>query len=240
MTFLNEPLTNQSSGRLTAAADAKRYMKNTKLSNLNKSVKYLKDYHNDHLTLFKKMMNANDGNLFPLDIVASGVMKRSLNLISGFCLLIENHNLLCAAPLLRLQIDNVLRFSAAWLVENPHDFANKIMDGVPVKDLKDINNKKLTDTYLKKVLGKKHPWLQRVYEETSGFVHLSDKHIFTTIKPTSIDMTCNIEIKLDDDIPDEYLIEAIEAFIATTNILFEYIEGWIFTKDNPGELKAKS
>jgi hypothetical protein len=61
--------------------------------------------------------------LYPLDFLALAVLNRSLCLLSGFATLLDSKNLISAAPLTRLQLDNCLRFFASTLVENPHEFA---------------------------------------------------------------------------------------------------------------------
>src|SRR5437773_2500032 len=67
---------------------------------------------------------------YPLDYWAASVLNRSLALISGFATLIEARNFVAAVPLLRLQLDTWLRFSAAWLVVNPHELAVQVLAGV--------------------------------------------------------------------------------------------------------------
>jgi hypothetical protein len=46
-----------------------------------------------------------------------------------------------------------------------------------------------------------------------------------------------------DEIPEKLYNEAVEAFIASTEIIIRFVKGWIFTKSNPeiaAELKAES
>jgi hypothetical protein len=49
------------------------------------------------------------------------------------------------------------------------------------------------------------------------------------------------EMKLsdrDEFVPEASLLEAIQGFSAATDIVFEYLEGWAFTKDHPEEVAA--
>ena len=41
----------------------------------------------------------------------------------------------------------------------------------------------MTDAYLVEKLGKEYAWVPRVYEKTSGYVHLSSTHIYSTLTP---------------------------------------------------------
>ena len=111
--------------------------------------------------LSKVMMKAGRG-LFPVDYFAIGVINRSLSLISGFTLLLKSKNYIGAAHLARPHLDNFLRFYAVWLVDNPHDFAMKVMGGVMIKSIQDKDGKQLSDSYLVKVASIEYPWIKNV------------------------------------------------------------------------------
>src|SRR2546427_10538241 len=66
----------------------------------------------------------------------AAALNRSLSLVLGFCDLIPD-NYICAAPLIRLQLDSAVRFSALWLVADPKDFAKRVSSGKPIRKLKD-------------------------------------------------------------------------------------------------------
>jgi hypothetical protein len=205
---------------------------------ISEHVKRLRSYHEVQLLLGKTMVEAYGGTVYHLDLLAIAVLNRSLALISGFCLLIEAQNFICAAPLVRLQVDNCLRFSAAGLVDNPHSFARQVLDGVPVNKLRDRNNKRMTDRYLAERLTEKYPWVLKLYQEASGYIHLSDKHIFHTVREAKEDKAVSFRVGAPDaDLPDEIYVEAIRAFTAATDVLIDYVRDWIYAKSNPEELK---
>lgn len=206
---------------------------------INQGIESLRKSEKMHLEIAKSMLEAYEGALYPLDLLALSAIHRSMNLLHGFCVLIEQRNLLCAAPLLRLQLDNCLRFYAASIVKNPHVFATAMIGGMPVNRQKDSNGNRMYDSYLVKCLGKTKPWIKKLYEQTSGYVHLSEKHIFNSMKTTNAN---NREIKMvvalaDPLILDKTYIEAIEAFKAVTKLFFDMIQSWIITKDNPEKIK---
>jgi len=193
----------------------------------------LSSYREKHFDLAKYVIEAYGGALYPLDLLIVASLNRSLCLLKGFIALIEARNFLAAAPLVRLQIDNCLRVSAGTLVDDPHEFALKVFEGVPVKQIKDRRGRKMTDNYLVKELSRAYPWVEKVYMETSGYIHLSEKHFYNAIQAEEHH---HLNMKITDEdayIPDGVYIEAIEAFKAATDLLFEYIYGWGFTKDNP-------
>ena len=67
-----------------------------------------------------------------------------------------------------------------------------------------------------------------VYEETSGFVHFSDKHIFNALRtvgdtPDDVDADGhNVKMKVserDDFVPDEAYLAALRAFERITELV---------------------
>ncbi|MFW5983483.1 MAG: hypothetical protein ACOCQ4_03195, partial [bacterium] len=140
-----------------------------------------------------------------------------------------------ACHLVRCHLDNVLRFSASWLVDDPHRFAMNIMSGERIDKMKDREGNQLKDWYLRNKLNEEYPWVTKVYEETSGFIHLSKKHIFTSSKLKDIEKRI-VEFRIskkDNYVPDAARIEATQGMNEITYVLCHYIEGWIWTKNNP-------
>ena len=205
---------------------------------LDASLKRLKDFDKAHLELGKKMFEAFGGALYDMDLLAIGVLNRSKAHIAGFRQLIESKNLICAGALLRLQLDTALRFYASFLVEQPHDFARAVLNGERIRDLKDRNGFKMNDAYLVKKLGLKYNWIPRVYERTSGYVHLSDIHLISAMEVSegAFDSERKITIKIsaeDKPLQTSVYVEAVDAFGAVSEILLRYVHGWVFTKANP-------
>ena len=170
-------------------------------------------------------------NHYPLDYLAVAVLNRSLSLISGFCTLIENENFVAAMALVRLQLDNCLRFSAIWLTENPQEFAMQIIGGTKVEKIKDRDGNLMRDSYLRDKMNKEYPWVTSVYNHTSGYIHLSNRHISSAMRPGAEDHTVEIKVGIKDQFvtADEYL-EAIGAVTEITQILLGYVNHWGCTK----------
>lgn len=203
-----------------------------KLALLKESVPIFKNLLND-------ILKADNGNLFPVDLYLTAIAHRVLCLISGFCLMIENENFICAAPLVRLQLDNLLRLSAVWLVREPHDFCTQVLKGEQVRKIKDRNNEQMNDSYLVKQLSSKYPWVVRLYKETSGYVHFSNKHHANTVSRVLIDeRSIELGIGVEDiNVPPEVKEEAADAMNAISNAILEYFNGWKYTKNNPEEIQ---
>ncbi|MEZ9858050.1 hypothetical protein AB4381_06145 [Vibrio splendidus] len=196
-----------------------------------------KEYFEKSEELSKELLSLSGqivkaGDVFHMDILTMAVVNRALELSEGFKDLILSEKFLCAAPLLRLQIDNLLRYSAAWLVDKPHEFVAEVMKGTPVKNLKDASGKKMTDFYLVQKLSSDVPWVESVYEKTCGYIHFSESHFHKVMLSTEDDGTFSIGIgSQSNQIPKETYIEAIEAFNAATLEISKYVFGWLKTKD---------
>lgn len=192
-----------------------------------------------HLDVGLRMMKADGGAVFPLDLLALAVLNRSSNLVPAFASLVESRNFISAVPLLRLQIDNCLRFYAAYISENPHDFATAVLGGEHVRRMRDKHGNKMTDAYLVERFSEEFSWAKNVYEKTSGYIHLSDAHIANIFKQpigeASEETVQELVIGPGDNFAGDCLYEeAVEAFIAATEAMFHYLVGWVGTKASKG------
>ena len=208
-------------------------MKETNESILKKKIKELRGHPDVYKSLSSRMVQADGGALFPMDMLSIAVIHRAMCLISGFCELIEKENFICAAPLVRLMLDNLLRFYAAWLVDKPHEFALKILDGKEVRQIKGRNGNKLTDNYLAKQLSKEYKWILDTYRGTSGYIHLSSKHYFNTIKNFNAnDGTLTFTISdRDTCVQEEFYTEAVNAMQEISIAVMQYLHSWSRTKE---------
>ena len=176
---------------------------------------------------------AGGQKLFPLDFLAWAAANRSMALIAAFESLIRARNYGTAAAVLRLQIDTGLRFMAAWHVERPHDLAQRVLAGHRIDKEKDKLGNRLTDRHLAKLASQDEPWIHSVYEATSGFVHLSDRHIIGAVDGTTEDAVIHLKVSDLDSavVSDADRQEAIDAFDAAVGFVLRYLRGWGATKD---------
>ncbi len=202
---------------------------------LSQAIDFLRNYRQKHLDLSILFMEADNGNVFPLDLLMISTLNRSMCLLKGFIELIESKNFISAAPLVRLQLDNGLRLFAGTLVNDPHEFSIQIMMGTPVKKQKDISNNLMNDTYLVNKISKIYPWINEVYKSTSGYIHLSEKHFWNAIKADEKkENTLNMKITdVDAFVTEKDYIEAVLTFRNATDVIFAHVSGWIKCKEDP-------
>ena len=116
----------------------------TKENRINSALKGLSILDNKQPDMWLRMLNAYQAKFYPVDILAMAALNRSAALCKGFQSLIEQKNFTCSASILRLQLDNALRFASVFLVSNPHDFASAVMNGKRIRDFKDKSGKFMT------------------------------------------------------------------------------------------------
>ncbi|MDD2463244.1 MAG: hypothetical protein PHI97_04550 [Desulfobulbus sp.] len=183
------------------------------------------------LNMSSAMMKAYDGAMYPVDLLATGIIKRTVSNIHGFKLLVESQNMVCARTLLRTQIDSALRFYAVFLVTDPHAFSLKVLDGKQINQMKDSSGNIMRDSYLVKKLTKDYPWMKDVYHNLSGYIHFSNSHIFNAVSPSENDNAIKINIQpIDTKYPVESWVEVVDCFNESIDIFAKYLEGWIITK----------
>ena len=126
------------------------------------------------------------GHLHTMDLYTSAVINRAISLMKGFVTLSKDNNYISSIPLIRIQLDNCIRFYAATLVSDYNEFFLNYLKGIHIRNLKDVSGKKMTDSYLISKLDKLFPGIQKLYNNTSGYIHLSNEHsnLQTTLSKT--------------------------------------------------------
>ena len=91
----------------------------------------------------------------------------------------------------------------------------------------------MVDTYLAHRLAHEFPWVPNVYRETSGFIHLSEKHILSTHgRAREADRSVETCISgRDFKIDDGFRLEAIQCMSEISSQVLRYVYGWAHTKD---------
>lgn len=201
-------------------------------SQLEQILEKLQASNQQLVDLAREMITVAD--LYQIDLLTTAVLNRSLALIDGFVELVRGHNSLAALHLVRLHLDSLLRYSAAWLVEDPGAFAMKIFSGKPVRKIKDRTGALMTDRYLVDKLTEDYAWVDSVYTQTSGYVHLSEKHYYSAIRKKEggedENMVEAVISKDDRFIPYSLKLDAAEAMFEITRCIYEYVFGWTDTK----------
>ena len=111
-----------------------------------------------------------------------GIARRALAQSAAFRQMILSRNSIVASSILRLQLDTVLRLYALFWVADPEDFASKVFSGTAIDKLKAADGSLMKDKYLKDRIAVKNEWVPSVYNETSGYIHFSHRHIKAALR----------------------------------------------------------
>lgn len=181
-----------------------------------------------------RILTACGGNCYPLDMLFLAALNRTYAQLSGFVALLKARNFICAAPLVRLQLDTALRLFAGTLVDDPHDFTMQVLQGTQVRQIRSRDGEKMVDAYLVKKLAELYPWVSDVYSHTSGYIHLSEKHFFSSVGSLGADNVVTFKISAEDsNVTVTDYEEAIGAFSSAVDIVRQLAVDWVVAKENP-------
>lgn len=167
---------------------------------------------------------------YHMDLVYSAALRRAFSLTRGFFDLVAAENYVSAAPLVRLQLDNAIRTVASIHVRDVSEFIGHVAKGKRIDQLRDREGNRLTDKHIVDhiVQHEDLPWVRRVYQEGSRFVHLSDVHLFGL---------ADGEGQLFDREPmfsDLAFAALVENFVMATELFDVYVEYWLRHKASKG------
>ncbi|HSJ80625.1 MAG TPA: hypothetical protein VK910_05360 [Thiobacillus sp.] len=180
-----------------------------------------------YLAILSAHLRSADGTRFHLtDLVIFGLINRNLGLLRAMPALVKERNIHALAPLLRVQLDGLLRLNAFRIVGSMDDLAKHVISGNSLRKFKDQDGQFLTDSNLVKLLKSEASWVEPMYETLSGWVHFSESHIFSTASPGSTDGSFVLAVGEMESIPDQLFIEATDAIEAMHSATAELIENY--------------
>jgi hypothetical protein len=187
------------------------------------------DIRKKYLTSFSEHMRDVAGQpLYATDLIVFGIMDRSIGLVDAMPKLLADENIHAFSPLLRIQLDSLLRLHAFRIVYSREELASHVIAGKPFKNFKDMDGNKLTDRHLVSSLKNELPWVEPMYDSLCGWVHFSESHVFAAASEGHEDRAIEIGIgfyrkKVNPQIIEEatQAIKAIhEAIISVVGAYF--------------------
>lgn len=136
----------------------------------------------DYLKVFSDhLKKADEKPFYVSDLLMFGLMDRNIGLLEALPPLFESENIHALAPLLRVQLDGLLRLHAFRVIEKRDDFALHIIKGGEVRKFRDSEGNPLTDRYLVNSLKEGLPWVEPMYDNLCGWVHFTESHVFSAV-----------------------------------------------------------
>jgi hypothetical protein len=188
-----------------------------------------------HVLAVKGFMTAT-GDIYIIDVFLAGVANRSVYLITGFVDALDKWNVFAAAPLVRLQLDSLIRVSYMTRAPKADAVAEEVMKGRNFRSLSDADGQRLTDKHLVELAVPHHPWLGDVYSSGNEWVHLSRAQVmapweFLRDSPAGT-LTLQFPMRRES-LPPAFLKNMVAAMSETTDDLLTYLELWRRRKGLP-------
>ncbi len=173
------------------------------------------------------LKSADETPMYVADLAMFGVLDRQIGLIESMPNIFESKNIHALAPLLRVQLDGLLRLHAFRIVDNMDELAHHILKGKSLRKFKDRNGKELFDSHLVNTLKTELPWVESMYKTLSGWVHFSESHIFSAVSDSEKENEIKVGVgSFREQIPESLFQEAREALIEihanTANLIEAY------------------
>jgi len=192
--------------------------------------------------ILDRLMAQEAGRSHPMAAVLASVVQRSFSHIDGFVAMVRRRNLYCAIPLLRLQVDTMLRLSAFDLVDDPSELQTSLLEDRPFGKTRSRDGNLLGDSHLCEQLSPRYPWIAQTYKDACGYVHFSGSHLFGAIRAREVvpkgDMLhiSSLLFEIRDPGPpwgDGGVLQALEAFKAATEGLMDLCRRWCSNETQP-------
>ena len=165
--------------------------------------------------------------LYRADVLMWSIGNRSLEVADGFVATFRRWNVHAAASLVRLQVDNVVRSCLLCRYGPWDEVEDALLEGEPLHRVADPTRAedpraRLNDTRLVELAKAYHPWLEHLYQESSRWVHLSDRHHNTSF---SLDKGGGFHGSVPiqaSQYPHDLLVDVLWAAKATTEAIADY------------------
>jgi len=185
----------------------------------------------DYKNLAKDIVE-QDTQVMKVDLVALSVLNRAISINNAFKTLIKENNTFAALHLIRIQIDNIIRYNSILVAKN-ENYLDYVLDGKPINQFKDLDGKAFTDKYLAEKLDEIFKGMLNLYLKYCNHIHFGKEHL-ERIKSISENKKAQFRVEIGNF--ENYSFEERKTFVIdmiTVSInLFEIIRDWVLTKKN--------
>ena len=179
------------------------------------------------------MIEVADGNLYRPDFLLGAMLQRSYGLGAGSAIdCVDAYNLVAAAPLLRMQLDTLVRVCFVTYAPSADDVVQELYKGTEFRKMKDAEGRQLTDARLVELAEPQHPWVKAVYQQTSGWVHFSPHHVHSAWQIEGAAVSGGVPMR-PGVVPATLWLELLSAMVRATEEFFGYVELWESRKGLP-------
>ncbi|HTO16777.1 MAG TPA: hypothetical protein VLZ83_13490 [Edaphocola sp.] len=183
----------------------------------------------DYKNLAKSIMK-QDTQVMKVDLIALSVLNRAVSINNAFKTLVKENNTFAALHLVRIQMDNLIRYYSI-LIAKDKNYVDYVLDGKPINQFKDSNNKNFSDFYLVETLSKTYADIKDLYEKYCGHIHFGKEHL-ERIKTISENKQAKFRVEIGNF--ESYSLKERETFvidfITISMLLYNIIQDWTLSK----------
>lgn len=196
---------------------------------LKKLVNNLDLLISDFKDLAKGIMK-DDTQVMKVDLISLSIVNRAIALIKGFKSLVNDENTYSALHLIRIQVDNLIRYYSILVAED-ENYIDYILDGNPINKFKDKNGKFFSDRYLVNEIEKKYKGIDNLYSTYCGHIHFGIEHI-ERIKTTSDNPNAKYRVTVGDfeNYSQQEREELVIDMVSISVTIYTIINDWLETK----------
>lgn len=183
-----------------------------------------------------KQLTAITPQMETFDFLLIAALNRTVNISKAYTTLIRDNNFIAAAPLVRINIDTLLRLYASIISEfDRNTFALKVMGGEMINKMK-LNGKniELRDSTLYSELSKIEgmEWVADIYKAGSSFIHFEKSHIFSSLKiENDEDKKVKMTIGFNDAfVPESEKIGSVVWMNKIIDSIIQQAQIWMYEK----------
>lgn len=184
----------------------------------------------DYRNLAKSIMK-QDSQVMKVDLIALSVLSRAISINRAFKTLIKDENTFASLHLVRIQIDNLIRYSSILIAED-EKYIDWVLDGKPIKNFKDLNKKQFTDSYLVATFSNRFTDITGLYAKYCGHVHFGKEHL-ERIKTVSENKRADFRVEVGNF--ENYSLEErwifVTDFVSISMLLYTIINDWVISKN---------
>jgi hypothetical protein len=171
----------------------------------------------------------------PFDMLLIAMLNRVVNINSGFCLLMRGNNFFAGAPLVRINLDSLLRIFASYQTEMDRNaFALEVIAGKEIRKMRFAGSKDaLLDVNLVKKLSELEgmQWVKQIYDAGNSFVHFGDAIFYGSRKIDDDKKMMYQSIGLHDSfVPDSQKVGAAVWMNKIIDSLILQCQIWMYEK----------
>lgn len=160
----------------------------------------------------------------PVEVIVATVLQRSRHLFQAYGPMVAQRNLTAGSALIRMQLDSMMRVNACFLVSDPMELWHVLREGRAWSTVRDREGNRLRDVYLHQKLSTKFNWASELYEQMSGYVHLSRPHLEAATAGEEFLGMQIFQGPAGARVSDEQLHENIRLFMKVTSGLLSLCE----------------